>query len=520
MVASDTGSAARFRQKAGVAAVAGRAAACFEEARRALLLAPFDPASCYYLSLSSRNTDGAPNSGRFARWALAALSRPTLVPLHRELFTLSGLAENSVSALRRAVLVAPDDGDGEYNLGNAEDKAARPEQALRQFRRAEIARPLHAGTLANIARIKALILLRGDADAALRRALCVAPVNFYSLRNYALWRRRDDSPRDAVRWFRRAVAVSPDSREAQAELGRALMIVGAFREGWRRLEYFRLPTWQPPIVGLPKWDGGKLAEGSLLLWSMDQIGDELQFSIFLLRAVKAAGRVSLLVDQRNRALFRELYPEVRVIDSIDEAVQGDPEWRATACYPFDFVGRFFADGPSDLGEPGRGRILSRPRPQGTDIRIGISWWSGAPIVGGLKSTDLNDWTQVLKVPGCRFVSLQYGDGATAGRLAPEIESLEGFDPYGSTLRFAEKVAALDLVITVGNTTAHIAGRTSTPVWVLLASGLGPSWIWLRNGMSTPAYPNARLFRQPEPGDWQSVFREVRAELLEWVRSRS
>ena len=313
--------------------------------------------------------------------------------------------------------------------------------------------------------------------------------------------------------------MNPESREAQGELGRALMFVGRLQEGWRRLEYFRLPHWQPPIDGLPRWAGQHLAEGSLLLWSMDQIGDELQFSIFLQRAVEAAGRVSLLVDPRNRALFRDLYPEVRVIDSLDEALSGDAGWSAAACFPFDFVGCFFSREPQDLSEDGRERVLSKHRPRRDQARIGISWWSGAPIIGGLKSTDLGDWAEILKTPGCRFVSLQYGDGAEDLKAFPAIESMPDFDPYGPTLYFAERVAELDLVITVGNTTAHIAARTATPVWVLLAAGLGPSWIWLRRGTRTPAYPNARLFRQPEPGDWNSVFRQVQSDLSGWLNSR-
>ncbi|MEQ8332657.1 hypothetical protein [Nisaea sp.] len=519
MAEADTRQAAHFRQRAGEAAVAGDAEASLDAARRALLLVPADPASGYYLSLSARNIGAAANAIRFAQWAIAVLPGRCAVPLHRELFTLIGLAGDSIPALRRAALVVPGNSDGYYNIGNAEDRAGRPESALRCFAAANVTRPLHDGTLGNIARIKALIIGSPDAGAAVRRALCAAPSDFLSLRHCGLWRRREDDPEDAARWFRRAVAVNPVSREAQGELGRTLMIIGALQEGWRRLEYFRLPEWEPPIDGLPRWDGKRLPQGALLLWSMDQIGDELQFSIFLQRAIEAAGRVSLLVDPRNRALFRELYPEVRVIDSLEEALTGDADRCAAACFPFDFVGCFFARAPEGLSEGGRERVLSRHRPRRDQARIGISWWSGAPIIGGLKSTDLEDWAEVLKVPGCRFVSLQYGDGAEDLKAFPEIGSMPDFDPYGSTLDFAERVAELDLVITVGNTTAHIAARTETPVWVLLAAGLGPSWIWLRQGTRTPAYPNARLFRQPVPGDWKSVFPQVQSELSGWVQSR-
>ena len=518
MAESDTRRAAQFRQQAGEAAVAGRTAACLVAAQCALLLAPMDTASCYYLSLASRGTESFSDSRRFAKWALAAFPKRNAVPLHRELFTLAGLAKYELSTLRRAVLIAPGNADGLYNVGNAEDRAGRSEAALLSFARADIIRPLHSGTLGNIARIKSLIIGHERAGVALRKALCVEPSDVRSLRHGGLWRRGKDDPLGAVDWFRRAVIIDP-GKEVQGELGRALMMTGELEEGWRRLEYFRLPDWHAPVGGLPRWEGQRLFEGSLLLWSMDKIGDELFFSTFLQRALKAAGRVTLLVDPRNCSLLRVLHPEIRIISSIDEAMSGNPQWKASACYPLDFVGRFFAKTLEDLGEKGEERVLGKSASRHDLLHIGISWKSDAELIGGLKSTDLADWKEIFAQPGCRFFSLQYGDVSDDLEAFPNIETIEGFDPFGATLNFAERVSELDLVITVGNTTAHVAARTETPVWVLLASGLGPSWIWLRQGTQTPVYPLTRIFRQPVPGDWKSAFRQVVAELSCWVRSR-
>ena len=47
-----------------------------------------------------------------------------------------------------------------------------------------------------------------------------------------------------------------------------------------------------------------------------------------------------------------------------------------------------------------------------------------------------------------------------------------------------------------------------PVFVLLP--FQPDWRWLLERDDLPWYPTARLFRQPQPGDWDGVIAQWRA----------
>ena len=58
--------------------------------------------------------------------------------------------------------------------------------------------------------------------------------------------------------------------------------------------------------------------------------------------------------------------------------------------------------------------------------------------------------------------------------------------------------------------AHLAGALGKPVWVLL--GHNAHWLWLCDRGDSPWYPSLRLFRQPTPGDWQSVICRTRGAL--------
>jgi ADP-heptose:LPS heptosyltransferase len=81
--------------------------------------------------------------------------------------------------------------------------------------------------------------------------------------------------------------------------------------------------------------------------------------------------------------------------------------------------------------------------------------------------------------------------------------------------YARVIKGLDLLITVDSMPAHLAGAMGVPVWTLLHSPA--DWRWMYNGMYSPWYPSMRLFRQPQTGDWQSVIRQVTAELENVLR---
>ena len=88
-----------------------------------------------------------------------------------------------------------------------------------------------------------------------------------------------------------------------------------------------------------------------------------------------------------------------------------------------------------------------------------------------------------------------------------IDAAREFRDYNDTVAV---IAALDLVVTVDTSVAHLAGAMGWPTWVLLPFAC--DWRWMRERVDSPWYPSLRLFRQPAPGQWDAPLAAITAAL--------
>ncbi len=155
---------------------------------------------------------------------------------------------------------------------------------------------------------------------------------------------------------------------------------------------------------------------------------------------------------------------------------------------------------------------------GPGLKVGISWRAGGkPLERRKRSTPLDLWAPLFAVQNTHFVNLQYGDAIddvadVRDRFGLTLHDWEQGDPLVDMDSFAAKIAALDLVISVGNATVHLAGSVGTSAWTLLP--MIPSWRWMVRGDKSPWYSTVRLFRQPRRNDWQPVFDRLGRMLTE------
>src|SRR6516165_4588256 len=128
-----------------------------------------------------------------------------------------------------------------------------------------------------------------------------------------------------------------------------------------------------------------------------------------------------------------------------------------------------------------------------------------------RSVTLRHFANLADVSGLSYVSLQKGEAAMQTSSPPAGLVIQDWTnelrDFGDT---AALIETLDLVISVDTSVAHLAGALGKPVWLL--NRFDTCWRWLLNRDDSPWYPQLRQFRQPSPGDWSSVIREVRDAL--------
>jgi hypothetical protein len=141
--------------------------------------------------------------------------------------------------------------------------------------------------------------------------------------------------------------------------------------------------------------------------------------------------------------------------------------------------------------------------------IGVSWKGGlSKTHAHLRSSTKADWERIVQHG--TVVSLQYGD---AQQYADDLGIPHWPEAIADLDHFAALIMALDLVVSVCNTTIHVSGALGIPTWIMVPSK--PAWRYGLTGDRMPWYPEARMFRQIG-NDWSSVYSTVEKRLAAYA----
>ena len=435
-----------------------------------------------------------------------------------------GRYEEAAPCYRRALALRPDFAEAHYNLALAFEAQGGFVEAIEAHRQAIRYAPRYAEAFNNLGVVLQAEGRFAEAVAAYERALVLRPDDVVTHNNLGTALQSLGRPEAALVRYRRALALDPDYAGARMNMGTCLLLTGALREGFAafraRWDVPDSPIRMPDLPH-PLWQGESLAGRRILVHCEQGLGDSLQFIRYAPLLAAEPARVTVLTPPALVRLFRGI-PGIEIAAAIPDADAYDchvpllclPRLLGTELATIPAGIPYLAPDPLQVRSWAVQLAAASPRP-----RIGLVW-AGAPrtadprafAVDRRRSLALAQLAPLAEVANLRFVSLQ--KGPPAGQTPPPgLDLLDVTDELEDFADTAALIATLDLVIGVDTSVPHLAGALGKPVWLL--SRYDGCWRWLRERTDSPWYPTMRLFRQPAPGDWDSVIREVRRALADW-----
>ena len=443
----------------------------------------------------------------------------------------TGQLDQSLQAYRKALEINPDDAEIHNNLGVTLKEMGQLDQSLQAYRKALEINPQYVEVYNNLGNVLKEMDQLDESIHAYQQALEINPRYASAYLNLGNTLDAKGELDQAVHAYQQALRINPQYAEVHKNLSLSYLKQGNFKQGWKeyqwRLKCAKFVAENMKKFPQPMWDGSSLDGKSILIWPEQGMGDCIMFASLLGKLQEYAQKIFVETEYRLLPLLERSFPTIHFHTA---HIPPDPQLFSTAIdfqSPIASLPQWFLTSEEDFPKcfaylSANDDITQKCRHKYQKLAegkalVGISWKSINKSVGKQKSIPLEYLQPLLFSGECFFINLQYEYDDLAYELDQfanntgisiycdtKINPLESFDD------FAAQVAALDLVITISNTTAHVAGALGKPVWNLLH--YEADWRWLTNRSDTPWYPSMTLFRQSHQGDWGHVVQKVHSAL--------
>ncbi len=329
----------------------------------------------------------------------------------------------------------------------------------------------------------------------------------------------------AIISYQTALKLSPGLALTHWNLSLSLLSTGDHARGWEeymwRWFWDRFPEpWRR--LSTPFWRGEDLAGKTIVVFGEQGFGDMMQFAPLVFDVQKQAGAVLFESPTPLLRLFEQSFEPrgIRVFQRNDNPhIMENP-------VPVDYVVPLMS-----LPHLTKLTMEKLPleqnylKPSEEDMttwrerlselkgrKIGIVWAGRPAYSDDFKRTiGLELFRPLFEIEGISWVSLQYGPRSSdAAELGIQMYDSSPFlKDFADT---AALISQLDMTIGVDTAVGHLASILAKPAWILIPKV--PDWRWLLERSDTPWYPNTRLFRQKEIGDWSAPLAELREALAD------
>lgn len=414
-------------------------------------------------------------------------------------------------------------------LGNTHLGMGQFEEALESYAVVLAYAPDHPETLINMAYAMECLGRLHEALSHLNHLIELTPAQAAALGNRGNVLTKLNRFDDALRDYQKAQRIEPASPMPYWNESVCRLFSGDLEGGWKLYGW----GWQAGQRGKTKpefaqqaWNGRDHVN-TLLVWGEQGIGDQILFSSMLDDLRGRAKHVIVATEKRLVPLFRRSFPDFEVTDIDTATTLGNIDRQIAFGDLGMYLRKDWRDFPGECKkilspDPARLQNLRKRLCANENLICGFSWTSTNPKIGKFKSLAESNLSALGTIQGARWVDLQYGDTREdrkrfVDRFGFSVTHFDDIDNFNDIDGLAALTGACDLVVTVSNTTAHLAGALGIPTMVMLPHGIGRLWYWHHDKVTSPWYPSCKLVRQSTAGDWAPVIADISSQITELAK---
>lgn len=444
----------------------------------------------------------------------------------------------ALAICKRLLALEPTHREGLLSAGNIARRMGNFEDAEWYYRAVYTHNAHDAQAIMELASVLTTLEEYEEALELYRDALLLKPEQLSLYYNLGFVLKKLGYYHEAAALYNQVIAQKPDYAMAHFSLGLTYLTLGDLEAGFREYEWRWKAYEEAPLISLmPLWDGSPLAGKKIYVIAEQGYGDTFQFMRYL-QLLKKQGAYIIFAPQQA------LIPLMKQHAYIDEVVS--PRDSVTLC---DYYAPLMSL-PLLCNTRMDTIPVSIPYIQpdselvsvwGTYLenhttapyKVGICWHGNSQYKDVMlrrivtqKSCPLALFEQLAQVPGVQLFSLQKISGLEELQQTDahcvHIFPAEIDGAHGRFMDTAAIISQLDLVVSVDTSIAHLAAALGVETWNLLPEPA--DWRWMLESSTTPWYPNMRLFRQAQRGDWHGLMLSVRdalhATVTEYVSRHS
>jgi tetratricopeptide (TPR) repeat protein len=336
---------------------------------------------------------------------------------------------------------------------------------------------------------------------------------------------------EALIFFDKAIEVNKNHSQALNNRSLINLYLKNYELGWKEYKNREDAENVKKIKSLLKftstniieWDGNVECQHLLVLGEQG-IGDVVIYSSLLSLLQNKIKIISMTIDNRLIAIFSRSFPKINFIDEklIEDDFKFDA-WVRLASLPEIFnmqPGMETRNSPYLIDNKNLTSDIRKLK-SNKKILCGLSWKSKNPKIGKNKNINLSDLNYLSQLLNFNFLNLQYGDTgeeilSLKSEFNMDVKNIDEIDLFENIDGLISMIQACDLVISISNLTAHLAGALGKRAFLLVPYAAGRHWYWHDEKISS-WYPSITLHSQNQNLDWGSAIKEIYSELANYKK---